>query len=99
MRERKILRVSLLSLFLIFFLSAQVMGGTEKGRISPKVPPTSHPGIERVKKRVLPVLPDIRTDLRWELVRYTQFGFSGDRGTNPRRRIVPQEVSRNFLTL
>ncbi len=28
-----------------------------------------------------------------------QFGFSGDRGTNPRRRIVPQEVSRNFLTL
>ena len=48
------------------------MGGTEKGRISPKVPPTSHPGIERVKKRVLPVLPDIRTDLRWELVRYTR---------------------------
>jgi len=39
MRERKILRVSLLSLFLTFFLSAQVMGGTEKGRISPKVPP------------------------------------------------------------
>ena len=75
MRERKNLRVSLLSLFLIFFLffflSGQVMGGMEKGKILPKVPPTSHPGIEKAKKRALPLLPDIRADLRWEFVRYT----------------------------
>ena len=71
MRGREILWVSLVSLFLIFLLSAQIRGDTEKRKISPKIPPMSHTEIEKVKKMILPVFPDIRTDLRWELVRYT----------------------------